>query len=454
MLIEKEQKLVRRAFPLDFAWGAATAAYQIEGAANEDGRGPSIWDTFSHTPGLTANGDTGDVACDHYHRYKEDVALMKSLGFNSYRFSISWPRILPEGTGKVNEAGLDFYSRLVDELLAQNIQPYATLYHWDLPQALEDKGGWSNRETAYAFAEYAEVVVKRLGDRVKGWITLNEPAVSAFHGYLTGEHAPGIRDINKAVRSMHHLLLAHGLAIPVLRKHATRADAEFGVTLNFSAIEPGADTDKAREVATIADAWDNRSFLDPIFKGKYPAATAHIMNQYLPLESDDLAIISTPLDFLGVNYYFRTLAVDWEDEATVSVEGRHNPGAQYTAMNWEVYPEGLYNLLMQFHKDYHIQKLYITENGAAFEDKVVSEAGGEAVHDPERTAYIQQHFEAALKAMQEGAPLAGYFVWSLLDNFEWARGYDKRFGLVYVDYKTQKRIVKDSALWYKQFLLD
>jgi beta-glucosidase len=450
MSVEPKPELARSDFPADFAWGAATAAYQIEGAANEDGRKPSIWDTFSHTPGKVDNGDTVDVACDHYHRYKEDVGLMSQLGLDSYRFSIAWPRILPEGKGEINQKGLDFYSRLVDELLAKNIQPYATLYHWDLPQALEDRGGWSNRDTALYFQEYADKVSRRLGDRVKSWITLNEPWVASILGYLHGVHAPGLRSMEKAVRSTHHMLLAHGLAVPELRRNAIRPGAEVGITLSFNYIEPG--NPQAAELAGLKDAWDNRLFLDPLFKGTYPAELFQVLNPHLPVEPEDMAIISAPLDFLGVNYYFRTLPVDWADRATMSFKDRPNEGSDYTAMGWEIYPEGLYRLLMRFHRDYGLKKLYVTENGSAFNDTVTEEGGESFVHDEGRRNYLQEHFEAALRACQDGAPLAGYFVWSLLDNFEWGYGYDKRFGIVYVDYPTQRRIIKDSGRWYAGFI--
>lgn len=450
MSVEETPRLLRTAFPSNFLWGAATAAYQIEGAATEDGRGPSIWDTFSHKSGTIHNGDTGDVACDHYHRYKEDVALMSGLGLNAYRFSISWSRIFPEGTGRINQAGMDFYSRLVDELLENNIEPFATLYHWDLPQVLQDKGGWNNRDTAKYFSEYADKVSQHLGDRVKGWITLNEPWVAACLGYLQGIHAPGIKDLKTAVRAVHHLLLAHGMALPVLRQNATRPGVEYGITLNFNFIEPG--NAASEKLAIIEDAWENRLFLDPLFKGEYPQEIGDIIDQYLPAEPGDLKIISAPLDFLGINYYYRTLPVDWLDKETLTFKSRPNPSSTYTSMDWEVYPDGLYNLLMRFHRDYGIPRLFITENGAAFDDLLELEGNELVVHDAYRTNYLTTHFEAALKAINEGAPLAGYFVWSLLDNFEWAQGYDKRFGLFYIDFDTQRRILKDSGKWYRNFL--
>ncbi|HEX2914327.1 MAG TPA: GH1 family beta-glucosidase [Chloroflexia bacterium] len=449
-MTEQQAGLSRTDFPDNFIWGTATASYQIEGAVEEDGRGPSIWDTFSHTPGKTSNGDTGDVADNHYHLYRRDVALMRQIGLNGYRFSISWPRILPEGRGQINQKGLDFYNRLVDELASNNILPFATLYHWDLPQALQDKGGWANRDTAKYFADYADKVSRKLGDRVKGWITLNEPWVAAVLGNLTGEHAPGLSSMETTVRAAHHLLLGHGLALPVLRENSQRADAEFGATLSFNYVEPG--DDHSEELAILKDAWDNRFFLDPLFKKNYPEELAGIINQYLPVEPGDMDIIGTPVDFLGVNYYFRTLPVAYEDKAKLTFKQRKNPGSQYTAMGWEVYPEGLRNLLVRFHKDYNVPKLYVTENGAAFEDRLQQDQSGAVVHDPDRLNYLRDHFEAARQAIKDGAPLAGYFVWSLLDNFEWAHGYSKRFGIVYVDYQNQQRVLKDSGKWLQQFL--
>lgn len=449
---EQRKPISRSDFPADFAWGTATASYQIEGAFNEDGRGLSIWDTFSHTPGKTRDGDTGDVADDHYHRYKEDIALMRELGFNSYRFSIAWPRILPEGRGKVNSKGLDFYERLVDTLLANGIEPYATLYHWDLPQALQDKGGWKERFTPQAFEEYADAVSRRLGDRVKGWITLNEPAVSAFVGHVEGRHAPGEHSFQAGIRATHHPLLAHGLAMPVLRSNNRRKDAEFGITLSTTFAEPGDDSQQAYEAAVMVDNFNNRIFMDPLFKGRYPSAISNLIDQYLPVQGGDLEKIAAPLDFIGINYYFRTLALAVEDQQALKYKTRKVKGAQYTEMDWEVEPEGFYNLLKMVNTDYKPAKILITENGAAFPDRLEEGQGQPAVHDPDRTNYLKGHFEAALKALKEGAPIRGYFVWSFLDNFEWAQGYSKRFGIVYVDYPTQRRIVKDSGRWYQTFL--
>jgi beta-glucosidase len=451
MIDETATTLKRTDFPSDFYWGTATASYQIEGAVQEDGRGTTIWDTFSHTPGKVANGDNGDVACDHYHRYKEDIALMKELGLNSYRFSIAWSRLFPEGGGKLNSKGLDFYERLVEELLTNDIQPFATLYHWDLPQALEDKGGWTNRDTAKYFTDYADTVSRRLGDRVRGWITLNEPWVSAVLGHITGEHAPGKTDMMTGLHAAHHLLLAHGMALPVLRRNNTRPDAEFGITLSLTYVEPGNDSQQAAEAAEAVRQFTNDLFLDPLFKGKYPEVIAPF-EAMMPRQADDMDIISGANDFLGVNYYFRTSPVAIKNALTMELETRKYADSQYTAMGWEVYPMGLYNLLKQLHSTYAPPKLYITENGSAFEDKLEESKGVAAVHDPDRLNYLKKHFAAANLAMKDGVPLAGYFVWSLLDNFEWAYGYDRRFGITYVDYPTQRRIVKDSGRWYQEFL--
>jgi beta-glucosidase len=434
-------------FPPDFLWGAATASYQIEGAVREDGRGISIWDTFSHTPGKTKNGDTGDVADDHYHRWQEDIALMRDLGLDAYRFSVAWPRIIPAGRGAVNQAGLDFYDRLVDGLLAAGIQPFVTLYHWDLPQALQDAGGWANRDTAPAFADYAEVVARRLGDRVRAWITLNEPWVVAFVGNLQGRHAPGFQDLPTALRVTHHLLLAHGLAVPRLR--AATPGTPVGITLNLTPVEAASDAPEDRAAAARQDTYSNRLFLDPIRRGVYPAAAQGFLGgTTLPVQEGDLAIIAAPLDFLGVNYYARTVVRHAPGSGMLELEAVQPPG-EYTTMGWEVYPAGLRALLDRVHRDYAFPAYYITENGVAFVDVVETDG---AVHDERRTAFLQGHFRAAAQAIQDGVPLRGYFIWSLLDNFEWGHGYSQRFGIVYVDYDTQRRIVKDSGRWYRQFL--
>ena len=452
MSSESTSGLSREAFGTNFVWGTATASYQIEGAVHEDGRGPSIWDTFSHTPGKVSKNATGDIACDHYHRYREDIALMRDMGLNGYRFSVAWPRVQPTGRGEVNQKGLDFYERLVEELLQNDIQPYLTLYHWDLPQPLQDQGGWKNRSTAQYFQEYADVVSRRLGDRIKGWITLNEPWVSAALGYIIGEHAPGEHDFAGGVRAGHHLMLGHGLALPVLRHNATRPDAEFGITLSLNYIEPGDDSQQAQEAAALTEAFSNRWFLDPLFKGQYPELLMPSFGSALPIEPGDMDIISGTVDFLGVNYYRRDLPLAIEDQATLKIKSRHVPESQYTSMGWEVYPDGLYKLLTAYNQEYKPAKLYITENGAAFEDRLEEEQGQPVVHDPDRRHYLQVHFEACQRAIADGVPLAGYFLWSLLDNFEWSFGYDRRFGVTYIDYPTQRRILKDSGRWYKEFI--
>jgi beta-glucosidase len=435
-------------FPSDFLWGAATSAYQIEGAWDEDGKGESIWDRFSHTPGTIAHGDTGDVACDHYHRWRQDVDLMKKLGLKGYRFSIAWPRVLPEGRGRANDAGLDFYSELVDALFEASIQPFVTLYHWDLPQALQDEGGWPARPTAEAFVEYADLVTRRLGDRVKNWMTLNEPFVSAFVGYLEARHAPGHSDLGEALAAAHHLLLAHGWAVPVVRDNVP--GAQVGIALNVSGQVPASPSFADRAAAWQRDGVVNRWFLDPLSGRGYPADIVaqhgHPMDFVLP---GDVEAIAVPLDLLGVNYYSRTIV-----RSTEVAEAENSPrtviaSPNRTEMGWEVYPEGLYNILARLHFDYRFPALYVTENGAAYADEVSTDG---SVHDPERAAYLGQHFRAAARAVAAGVPLKGYFVWSLLDNFEWGHGYSKRFGLVYVDYPTQRRVLKDSALWYSQII--
>ncbi len=432
-------------FPKNFRWGTATTSYQVEGAVNEDGRGESIWDRFCATPGKILNGDTGSIACDHYHRYREDIQLMQDLGVNAYRFSIAWPRILPNGKGSVNNPGLDFYDRLVDTLLAANIEPFVTLYHWDLPQALQDKvGGWASRETAQAFAEYADVVSRRLGDRVQQWITINEPKVSAFAGYETGEHAPGLRDPKVAWQTAHHLLLAHGLAAAILRANGG-ANTRVGITLDLHPVHPAAMTSGDQQAAQLADGRSNRWFLDPVFRGSYPADIVAALGNLAPrIEAGDGEIIAQPLDFLGVNYYFRMVVTQGEGSGSVKIIRPKE--AEYTQMGWEVYARGLYEMLLRLHQDYHIPQLYITENGAAFPD-IVSEDG--QVHDPRRVNYLREHLLQAHAAIEDGVPLAGYFLWSLMDNFEWALGYARRFGIVYVDFATQQRIVKDSGYWYR-----
>ncbi|MBK8985619.1 MAG: beta-glucosidase [Chloroflexi bacterium] len=434
-------------FPQHFIWGAATSSYQIEGAWRADGKSESIWDRFSHTPGKIKDGGHGDVACDHYHRYADDVALMADLGLSAYRFSIAWPRILPDGRGPANQAGLDFYSRLVDSLLAANITPFATLYHWDMPQTLEDAGGWPVRATAEAFVAYADVVSRHLGDRVKHWITFNEPWVSAFLGYQVGEHAPGRQDTAAAVRAAHHLLLAHGWTVPVLRQNSPAA--EVGITLNLSHVQPASSSEADFRASQLTDGYINRWFLDPLYGRQYPADMMTHYAQFLPqgfdhVQPDDMATIAVATDFLGVNYYTRFIVRDATapDNAPQEVFRVGEP----TEMGWEVYPDGLYHLLGRLYGAYGAPKLYITENGCSYGDGP-DENG--RITDQRRRDYLRDHFLAAHRAIQEGVPLAGYFVWSLMDNFEWAKGYTQRFGVVWVDFATQQRLLKDSAHWYK-----
>jgi beta-glucosidase len=454
---------LRLPFPPGFLWGSATAAYQIEGAAAEDGRTPSIWDTFSHTPGRTLDGDTGDVAADHYHRYRDDVALMSELGISAYRFSTSWSRVLPNAGSTVNAAGIDFYSRLVDELLAASIEPVITLYHWDLPQELEDAGGWVNRDTAYRYAEYATVMAEALGDRVKTWTTFNEPWCSAFLGYTAGVHAPGREEPASALAAVHHLNLAHGLAVGALRE-VLPGDAKVSITLNLHVIRPASDSAADIDAVRQIDALANRVWLDPIFKGSYPDdvfADTQDITDWSFVQPGDLEIISRPIDLLGVNYYTPTLVRAYSGEGVRSRADGHKsggetwPGAsdvefltqegEHTAMEWLVDPTGFYDLLMRLHRELPGTPMMITENGAAYPDVV--DADG-AIHDVDRTRYIQRHLAALQQAITEGADVRGYFVWSLMDNFEWAYGYSKRFGVVRVDFDSQARTVKDSGRFY------
>jgi len=436
--------LIRRSdFPKDFYFGTATASYQIEGAVDEDGKGPSIWDVFSHTPGKTFNGDTGDIACDHYHRYKEDVQIMKDIGLNAYRFSVSWPRIMPDGKN-INQKGIDFYNRLVDELLEADITPFVTLYHWDLPYALQEKGGWLNPDIAMYFRAYATFMFDELGDRVKHWITLNEPWCSSFLGYFTGEHAPGHQNLQEAILAAHNLLRAHGYAVQSFREEVK--DGEVGLTNVTMKVEPGDSKPESFLVAGLVDKIVNAWFHDPVVFGKYPEeAVKNYLERGIQVPSEDLEVISSPIDFFGVNYYTRTL-VAYDENSPLGfsyVQG----DLPKTEMGWEIYPQGLFETLVNLKERYKLP-LYITENGMAGPDKV--ENG--RVKDTYRIEYLEKHFESALSAIEAGVDLRGYFIWSLMDNFEWAHGYSKRFGIVYVDYATQKRILKDSALWLKDFI--
>jgi beta-glucosidase len=433
-------------FPTDFVWGAATAAYQIEGAAHEDGRAESIWDRFCATPGKVRNGDSGAVACDFYHRYPEDVALMRSLGLDAFRFSIAWPRILPEGRGRVNQAGLDFYDRLVDELLANDIKPFPTLYHWDLPQVLEEAGGWPDRGTAEAFVEYAEVVASRLGDRVSTWITHNEPWVAAWLGHALGVHAPGRTSTQDALSAAHHLLLSHGWATEVLRRESP--EAEVGIALALTHTYPATDSEGDRAAAWWADGSFNRWYLDPLYGRGYPDdMVEHFGSEGPPVQDGDLEAIATPTDFLGANYYFRQVVSEDPDGGRPILV--RDSDWSFTAMGWEVYPDGLHDLLVRLRDDYSPPVIYIFENGAAYDD--LRGHNGD-VADPERQAYLAEHLAAVGRAIEDGVPVRGYFAWSLLDNFEWAEGYSKRFGIVYVDYPTLERVPKGSFYWYRDFI--
>ena len=449
---------LRGAFPPDFLWGAGTSAYQIEGATHEDGRGLSVWDRFVAIPGTTYQGETGEIAADHYHRMEEDVAIMAELNLSAYRFSLSWPRIVPQGTGAVNERGLDFYDRLVDALLAHGISPVATLYHWDLPVTLQDQGGWLNRDTAYAFADYAEIVARRLGDRVDWWLTQNEPWCSAYLGYADGIHAPGIRDKNLAVVVGHHVLLAHGLSVPRLRKHIS-PQAQVGIAIDFYPVYAADDRPETLLAIKRADTFRNRWFLDPIFRGHYPEDLfTDLKVEPPPILEDDFSIISVPIDFLGVNYYSRMIVRDRENGKTTPGQTGHDesyeaveriPGASYTEMGWEVFPEGLANILTRINREYAPKAMVVTESGAAFNDQW---DGDGTVHDQQRIDFLRAHIQTVAQVIRQGVPIKGYFVWSFLDNFEWAEGYRKRFGLVYVDYPTQRRIIKDSGRWYASFV--
>jgi beta-glucosidase len=433
------------AFPADFIWGAATAAYQVEGAAAEDGRSESIWDRFSATPGNVANGDTGTVACDSYHRYGEDVRLMRELGLDAFRFSVAWPRVVPDGRGRVNPAGLDFYDRLVDELLANGIDPFVTLYHWDLPQALEDLGGWPVRDTVDAYTEYVEVVVDRLGDRVRHWITQNEPWVISWLGYGLGVHAPGRANEEEALAAAHHVLLAHGRAAEVLRRDAP--GAEVGITIDLVPMYPATNSEADIEAARHSDGFRNRWFLEPVLRGGYPEDMVERYADIFPTVLEgDMRSIATPLDFLGVNYYTRSVVqAGTGDTAPKAVPTN---GAEHTEMGWEIYPDGLSDLLLRLRDEYELPPLYITENGAAFPD---ARQNG-SVPDPQRVSYIERHLGALAHSIEDGVPLRGYFVWSLLDNFEWAFGYTRRFGIVYVDFETLERVPKASYAWYRDFI--
>ncbi len=433
-------------FPDGFLWGVATSAYQIEGAVDEDGRGESIWDRFSHTPGLVRGGDTGDVACDHYHRWAEDLELIADLGVGLYRFSVAWPRILPAGSGRPEQRGIDFYTRLVDRLLEHGIAPMVTLDHWDLPQALQDAGGWPARDTAARFAEYADVMFRALGDRVRFWVTHNEPWMVAAIGHRLGLHAPGVKDFRASLRASHHLLLSHGMAVQAYR--ATGLSAPMGIVLNLFQTVPHTEGEADAEAAIASDGYTNRWYLDPLFRGRYPDDTWGLFQRVGGpidfIEPGDLLTIAAPMDFLGVNFYSpRIVRAAGSGEASEFgwVVERPHPGARVTDAGWEVDPDAFTALLVRLHRDYDPVPLYITENGAICDDVIGSDG---SVHDPDRISYLDGHIRACARAIQAGVELRGYCAWSLMDNFEWSDGYSKRFGVVYVDYPTQRRIPKTS----------
>lgn len=461
-------------FPEGFLWGAATAAYQIEGAVHEDGRGPSIWDTFSHTPGRTLNGDTGDIACQHYHRLDEDLALMKDLGLRAYRFSVAWPRIQPEGKGPANQAGLDFYKRLVAGLRSKGIVPALTLYHWDLPQALEDEGGWALRHTAERFAEYASIVGDAFGDDVGLWITLNEPWCSGWLGYGVGAHAPGKAEVGLGIAAVHHLLLGHGLAVQALREVT---HSPVGITLNLGRHTPASEHELDVQATRVADGGLNRLYLEPIFKSTYPEDIMTLAGRYAEggpqrlealVHEGDMRTISHPLDFLGVNYYSTSVIAhrsrldearrngylvppDHPGDPVEPFEAKQviRPELERTATGWEVEPQGLTDLLVRLRREFTPLPIYITENGCAQHDYRGPDG---AVHDERRIAYLTSHVAAVRAAIHEGVDVCGYFVWSLMDNYEWSMGYSMRFGITYVDYPTGERVPKDSYRWYKELI--
>jgi beta-glucosidase len=440
--------------PAGFLWGTATSAYQIEGATREDGRGPSIWDEFVALPGATFQGQSGEPACDSYHRWPEDVALLDELGLNAYRFSLSWSRILPEGTGIVNEPGLDFYDRFTDALLERHITPVVTLYHWDLPAALQRQGGWLNRSTAEAFAEYTRLVVRRLGDRVRWWVTLNEPWCSAYFGYETGTQAPGLQEPGASVTAGHNLLLAHALGMAAIRAESS-IPSKVGITLNLTPVYALDQEPETLQRLNQADTFHNRWYLDPLFRGSYPAGLFEQLGATPPPEAArDMPLIAAPLDFLGVNYYTRLVFQTRTQRAAHDAAARTEvvvpvPGASYTHMGWEIYPQGLHDILLQVHLTYRPPALFVTELGAAFEDDA---SASYQVRDDRRIAYLREHLDALMETVGRGVPVQGCFIWTLLDNFEWADGYSKRFGLVAVDPATQARRIKASGRWYAEFV--
>ncbi|MGA5321302.1 GH1 family beta-glucosidase [Streptomyces seoulensis] len=435
------------AFPDNFRWGTATSAYQIEGAVDEDGRSPSIWDTFSHTPGKIDGDDNGDTACDHYHRWRDDLGLMRQLGVDMYRLSVAWPRVVPGGDGPVNPKGLAFYDELTDALLEAGITPSVTLYHWDLPQVLQDRGGWPERDTAEHFAAYASAVAERLGDRVTHWATLNEPLCSAWIGHLEGKMAPGWTDLTAAVRASYHLLLGHGLATQAIR--AAAPGAEIGIVTNLSTVHAATDSPEDMAAAHRQDGHVNRWWLDPVHGRGFPADMVEVYGVELPEKPGDLETIATPLDWLGLNYYMPAHVADDPNGPAPYARSVRREGVPRTGMDWEIDASGIETLLLRLTEEYGARSIYVTENGSSFPDRVGPDG---TVDDPERRAYLESHLAACASAVAKGAPLAGYFAWSLMDNFEWAYGYDKRFGLFHVDYATQARTIKASGRRYAEII--
>lgn len=435
------------AFPDNFRWGTATSAYQIEGAVTEDGRSPSIWDTFSHTPGKIDGDDNGDTACDHYHRWRDDLGLMRELGVDMYRLSVAWPRVMPGGDGPVNPKGLAFYDELTDALLEAGITPSVTLYHWDLPQVLQDRGGWPERDTAEHFAAYASAVAERLGDRVTHWATLNEPLCSAWIGHLEGKMAPGWTDLTAAVRASYHLLLGHGLATQAIR--AAAPDAEVGIVTNLSTVHAATDSPEDLAAAHRQDGHVNRWWLDPVHGRGFPADMVEVYGVELPQKPGDLETIAAPLDWLGLNYYMPAHVADDPNGPAPYARSVRREGVPRTGMDWEIDASGIETLLLRLTEEYGARRIYVTENGSSFPDRVGPDG---TVDDPERRAYLESHLAACASAAAKGAPLAGYFAWSLMDNFEWAYGYDKRFGLFHVDYATQARTIKASGRRYAEII--
>jgi beta-glucosidase len=435
-------------FPSDFRWGCSTSSYQIEGASSEDGRGKSIWDKFCETPGTIRDGSSGAIACDHYHKWPEDLDLARDLGLNSYRFSFAWPRIFPDGSGTPNSKGLDFYSRLVDGMLERGLEPWATLYHWDLPQALQDRGGWNNRDTVAAFVNYSDVVSRHFGDRIKHWITHNEPWCTAFLGNHEGVHAPGIKKFQTALQVCHHVLLSHGLSIPVIK--ANVPDARVGIALSLHPLIPASNSLEDRNATIRHDGLRNRWFLDPLYGRGYPADIWKLCGDEAPVvEEGDLKAIATATDFLGVNYYFPERVAHAPGEGPVATRVIAPENLEKTAFGWEVNPEGMVTLLTRIVTDYRPAEIYITENGSTYDDVVTKEG---RIDDFERRSYLARHLVSVKNAIANGLPVKGYFAWSLLDNFEWAEGYTRRFGLIHVDYHTQQRKLKLSGEWYRSFL--